>query len=1144
MRAFTLTFVRAQRIAVIIALAALVALDARAFSAAPGSLAGRTNKDGGSGCGSCHAFDSGLSVTLSGPASVPVRGNATITLTATKASAGAGVKLGMAAAASIDALSEFSSFLARVEPSGEIIHSALGGSGGTLATTNASGAASYTFRFTMPDDAAVGSTQTIYALARLGGVHGWNHAANFTLTAAANAPPAPTIGAASAGDAQVSVVFAPPATTGGSPITGYTVTSSPGNLTASGTASPITVTGLTNGTTYTFTVTASNAIGESLASAPSAPVVPGIAPSAPLNVMATRGNASASVAFDPPAVTGTGPISQYTVTSTPGGISATGGASPIVVDGLVNGTSYTFTVKATNSFGAGAESASSNAVTPQPIPGAPSNLMAVASNAQVTLSFAAAADGGSPITSYVVNVTPSAGTDSGAGTAALTRTIGGLSNGTSYTFTVSAVNAFGGGPASAPASATPFTVPGPPVNVVAAPGNGSATVTFQMPSSNGGAPITGYTVTSNPPGGVDANAGGTGLTHTINNLTNGVSYTFTVSASNAAGSGPASAPSAAVTIGTANSPQVVWTRVLARADFVDLVCVAPNATRGPAMDAAGNVFVAGCSRTESGSEDVIVQKLEAATGNVLWSATQARDANSFQTGMSNEVLSDNAGHAILITRITDPMKSYAPVQLTKFSGSDGQVIWSTGYASQTGTEPILGADRDANGDILLNGNSVGGIHTVKISGATGAQLWEATTSRYAAGVAVAPNGDVIATGNADQNNRDFRVVKYAGTTGAVVWDTTWEGPTAGGYDAGLAAAVDSTGHVFVVGDTSPGTALVKFDAATGAVLWAVTRASARFNTVSVDGSGHVVVSGSAGSFPADLFTAKYNGATGALMWSQSFNGTANDQDVARRIALDGSGNAVVVGTSRSSVGFDNIRVIKYRSSDGAVIWSHEYVSGLNDIGFQVGIAPDGAAIITGMVRDTSTTDPTLVVQKLADPAPPPSLALLAVASRKTHGGAGDFDVPLARGVPVTGAVSIEPRAAGAGHRIVFSFDGAVTNPGTAVLRNAAGQTFGSATPTIHGNEVLVTLSGVPDATRASVELSGVDGAVSATVALGFLLGDVNGSRNVDGSDATALRAQSGQTPTNDTARFDINATGRITAADIALVKARLGRALP
>ena len=77
----------------------------------------------------------------------------------------------------------------------------------------------------------------------------------------ATVPGAPTVGTATAGNAQATVTFTAPASNGGSPITGYTVTSAPGGLTGTGTTSPITVTGLTNGTAYTFTVKATNAIG-------------------------------------------------------------------------------------------------------------------------------------------------------------------------------------------------------------------------------------------------------------------------------------------------------------------------------------------------------------------------------------------------------------------------------------------------------------------------------------------------------------------------------------------------------------------------------------------------------------------------------------------------------------------------------------------------------------------------------------------------------------------------------------------------------------------------------------------------------------------------------------------------------------------
>jgi hypothetical protein len=81
-------------------------------------------------------------------------------------------------------------------------------------------------------------------------------------------PGAPTIGTATAGDASASVTFTAPTFTGRAAITSYTVTSSPGSITGTGAGSPITVSGLSNGTAYTFTVTATNA--KNLTSVPSA----------------------------------------------------------------------------------------------------------------------------------------------------------------------------------------------------------------------------------------------------------------------------------------------------------------------------------------------------------------------------------------------------------------------------------------------------------------------------------------------------------------------------------------------------------------------------------------------------------------------------------------------------------------------------------------------------------------------------------------------------------------------------------------------------------------------------------------------------------------------------------------------------------
>jgi hypothetical protein len=470
----------------------------------------------------------------------------------------------------------------------------------------------------------------------------------------------------------------------------YSVTATPGNITAIGTTSPITVTGLTNGTAYTFSVTATNAIGSGPASPASAAVTPAAPPGASAIGIATPGNGQATVNFGAPSADGGSPIFSYTVTASPGGNSVTGPASPLIVTGLTNGITYTFSVTATNNTGqTGPASANSNSITPVGPPGAPTIGAAIPGNGQAMVNFfAPSTDGGSPIATYTVTVTPGGLTVSFPAPPLI---VTGLTNGAFYSFTVTANNADGiAGPASAssnyvmpvgpladainqpawtiatggganwygqgvyshdgsaaaqspstlsnnsssfmqttvtgPATLgfwwkvssasgygklrfyldgveqtgvpyltgnmanwaqvsgisipsgshtvrweysvmsawvgskyqncgwvdqvtlTPLNPPGAPSNVTAsAIGSGQAKVDFSIPASDGNSPIIGYTVSSIPSGGIDTNAGSPALSHAITGLTNGVSYQFTITATNAAGlTGPPSTVSNSV----------------------------------------------------------------------------------------------------------------------------------------------------------------------------------------------------------------------------------------------------------------------------------------------------------------------------------------------------------------------------------------------------------------------------------------------------------------------------------------------------------------------------------------------------------------------------------------------------------------------
>ncbi len=320
-----------------------------------------------------------------------------------------------------------------------------------------------------------------------------------------------------------------------------------------------TFSGLTASTTYTVLARATNANDEV---GPIAMVAATTSPGAPTGLTATADDGSASLSWSPPA--GGEVIAYYVVRYRPIGdatwTEGTAAASPTTILDLTNGTTYEFAVAAVNSAGPGAFSDTASA-TPQAAataPATPAAPTATAGDASATVSWTAPDDGGSAITGYVLQyaVTGTAAwethPDEGSGTS---RSVTGLTNGTTYDFRVRAVNSVGTSEYSAVETATPVaaaTRPDPPGAPSVTPGNASATVTWSAPD-DGGSAITGYVLQYAPLGTEDWEVHpdqGTGTSRSVTGLDNGVAYNFRVAAVNAVGQGDFSGLTATTPLGS------------------------------------------------------------------------------------------------------------------------------------------------------------------------------------------------------------------------------------------------------------------------------------------------------------------------------------------------------------------------------------------------------------------------------------------------------------------------------------------------------------------------------------------------------------------------------------------------------------------
>jgi uncharacterized repeat protein (TIGR02543 family) len=272
-------------------------------------------------------------------------------------------------------------------------------------------------------------------------------------------PTAPIISSVIGASEKVTVTWNASSHLGSGTLTDYEVTAYDANGDVAGSCNPASgqltcdVTGLVNGSGYTFKVAAITTVGSSAQSSASSVAIPAGVPSAPANVVAVTSGSNMTVTFDAPEDTGGSAITSYVVTSSPAGATCTLGANATTYSctGLTAGTNYTYSVKAVNSKGESSASLDSEGVTAVAAPSAPLNVSAVITAGTTTLSATVsfdppASENGSPIISYTVTASPGGATCTVSAPTTYCEIL--VLPDSLYTFTATATNAVGTSPTS------------------------------------------------------------------------------------------------------------------------------------------------------------------------------------------------------------------------------------------------------------------------------------------------------------------------------------------------------------------------------------------------------------------------------------------------------------------------------------------------------------------------------------------------------------------------------------------------------------------------------------------------------------------------------------------------------------------------
>lgn len=392
------------------------------------------------------------------------------------------------------------------------------------------------------------------------------------------------------------------------------------------------------------------------------------------------------------------------------------------------------------------------------------------------------------------------------------------------------------------------------------------------------------------------------------------------------------------------------------------------------IDAAANVYVTGTSLGSTGSLDIVTVKYDI-NGNELWAVTFNGVSND--NDQANDLWLDAAGN-VYVTGRSKSTANLEDLVVIKYDNAGNQQ-WAMLYNGTANLQDEgKNVETDASGNVYVCGyTSVAGPYTdwlvIKYN-SSGTQQWAITYNGLnngnddATDLVVDQSGNPIVTGTANDINgtlSDIVTKKFNPSNGSTTWTATYNG-TANDNDYGKLITMDQNGNLFVAGRTFVtgywfNYITLRYDPATGSQLWATPYGYTDVNTnvkyeeingLIADSLGNVYITGQSqgnGNQTAanDIATIKYNLA-GVQQWVTRYTSSGNFDDRGLDITLDDTLNVYITGyRSLSSTNRDMI-TIKYTPS-GTQVWLVSYNAAGNalDESRAIEVYNDGSVFISG-----------------------------------------------------------------------------------------------------------------------------------------------------------------------------------------------------